>query len=82
MDQTRSGVAASAEKARRPVFFAEYGEYVDTPICDAEKLGPGMVIEGPAVVELPTTTIVVFPDHRMSVNSYGDLRIEIPQGDN
>jgi N-methylhydantoinase A len=83
MEQPRTGVAAaSAEKARRPMFFAEYGEYVDTPICDAEKLGPGMVIEGPAVVELPTTTIVVFPNHRMSVNSYGDLRIEIPQGDN
>jgi N-methylhydantoinase A len=83
MEQPRIRVAAaSAEKARRPMFFAEYGEYVDTPICDAEKLGPGMVIEGPAVVELPTTTIVVFPNHRMSVNSYGDLRIEIPQGDN
>jgi N-methylhydantoinase A len=72
---------ASAEKLRRPVFFEEYGEYVDSPIYDGEKLRPGVTIDGPAVVELPTTTIVVFPDHRMSVNSYGDLRIEIPQGD-
>jgi N-methylhydantoinase A/oxoprolinase/acetone carboxylase beta subunit len=48
---------------------------------DGEKLRHGVEIDGPAVVELATTTIVVFPDHRMSVNSYGDLRIEIPQGD-
>jgi N-methylhydantoinase A len=74
-------LAASAENARRPVFFKEYGEYVDAPIYDGENLRHGVEIDGPAVVEMPTTTIVVFPDHRMSVNSYGDLRIEIPQGD-
>jgi N-methylhydantoinase A len=74
-------VAGSAEKARRSVFFAEYGEYVDTPIYDAEKFQHGMKIDGPAIVELPTTTVVVFPDHRMRANSYGDLIIEIPQSD-
>jgi N-methylhydantoinase A len=72
--------ATGSEKARRPVFFEEYDEYVDTPIHDGEKLRNDVPIEGPAVVELPTTTIVIFPDHKLSVNSYGDLRIEIPQG--
>ena len=72
--------ATGSEKARRPVFFEEYHEYVDTPIHDGEKLRNDVTIEGPAVVELPTTTIVIFPDHKLSVNSYGDLRIEIAQG--
>jgi N-methylhydantoinase A len=76
-----NAMAGSAEKARRPVFFPEYGEYVDTPIYDAEKLQHGIKIDGPAIVELPTTTVVVFPDHRMRANSYGDLIIEIPQSD-
>ena len=57
----------------------EHGEFVDTATYAGEALGPGMVIDGPAVVELPTTTIVVFPGHVLNVNAYGDFHIEIPQ---
>ncbi|HTY54993.1 MAG TPA: hydantoinase/oxoprolinase family protein [Candidatus Binataceae bacterium] len=68
-----------AEKVKRQVYFDEYRDYIDTPVYDGEKLTQKIQVAGPAVVELPTTTIVVFPGHALTVNSYGDLRIEIPQ---
>lgn len=63
----------------RSVYFHEVGDYVDAEIYDGELLRPGMIVEGPAVVELATTTIVVFPEHKLRVNEYGDFLIEIPQ---
>lgn len=80
MEQPPVGTeAAAAVKARREVFFAGYQDHVETPIYDGERLKHGMVVTGPAVVELPTTTVVVFPSHSLTVNPYGDFRIEIPQ---
>ena len=51
---------SAALKRRRPSFFA--GEWVDTPCYDGERLEAGNVIEGPAVIEEQTTTVVV-PAH-------------------
>ena len=67
-----------ARKATRKVCFEEREHYVLTPIYDGEQLRHGMVVHGPAVVELPTTTAVVFPHHTLMVNPYGDFLIEIP----
>lgn len=63
----------------RSVYFHEVGGYLDAEIYDGELLRPGMIVEGPAVVELATTTIVVFPEHKLRVNEYRDFLIEIPQ---
>jgi len=68
-----------AEKAMRRVYFDEFRDYVETAVYDGEKLGKGVKVEGPSIVELPTTTIVIFPGHALTANAYGDLRIEIPQ---
>lgn len=73
---------ALVEKAERRVFFAEYQDYRKTPIYDGEKLKHGMIVTGPAVVELPTTTVVVSPDHTLTITPYGDFRITIPQNSN
>jgi N-methylhydantoinase A len=45
---------------RRPAFFPEVGS-VDVPVYFGVDLSPGAVIRGPAVIEEPTTTIVVYP---------------------
>ena len=54
--------------ARRPYpdttrgcLFAEYGEYRPTPVFAAASLRIGDVMDGPAIVEEESTTIVVFP---------------------
>ncbi|MFC6672240.1 hypothetical protein [Marinobacterium aestuariivivens] len=45
----------------RPMLFDGEGLWVETPVYSGERLDPGIAIEGPAVVEEPTTNIVVRP---------------------
>jgi N-methylhydantoinase A len=49
-----------APRMRHQAFFAGHGE-LDTPRYHGESLMPGMSLEGPAIIDEPTTTIVVYP---------------------
>jgi N-methylhydantoinase A len=69
--------AAPALRTTRSVFFKELGGFTDTAVYDGLLLRPGMLVHGPAVVELPTTTAVVFPTHTLSVNTTGGFHIAI-----
>jgi N-methylhydantoinase A len=60
-----------AKREERPVYFAEYGRYVDTPVYDGTRVSAGQVFTGPAIVEEPTTTIVVFPGASMRLDARG-----------
>ncbi len=46
--------------AHRPAYFGPAGR-VDTPIYHGAELSPGALIAGPAIIEEPTTTLVVNP---------------------
>jgi N-methylhydantoinase A len=46
-----------ALKRKRPCFSR--GKFVSTPVYDSMRLKPGNLISGPAVVEEPTTTVVI-----------------------
>ncbi len=50
-------------------------DFVDTAIYDYEKLLAGHVIEGPAIVEVPTTTVVVPAGMRSHIDGLGNLVI-------
>lgn len=67
-----------ARSGTRALYFLEHKGFVDTEIYVGEALRPGMVIEGPGVVELKTTTVIVFPSHKLKVNARGDFQIDIP----
>lgn len=54
---------------RRAVYWRERGERVDTPIY-AQVSGS---IAGPAVIELPDTTIAVRPGQRIAADAHGNL---------
>jgi N-methylhydantoinase A len=58
---SRRTTNAPASVAERPCYFEEYGNYRPTPVFDGQRLEIGDVVEGPAIVEEETTTIVVFP---------------------
>ena len=45
-------------------------------IYERSGLEPGMQIQGPAIVEEPDTTIVLFPQEELSVDDYGNLYIQ------
>ncbi|GLZ49035.1 methylhydantoinase [Actinomycetospora sp. NBRC 106375] len=61
--------------SRRPVYLEIGQGFVDTPIYDYTALRAGHVVTGPAVIEVPTTTVVV-PDGRTgTVDDLGNLHI-------
>ena len=49
--------------------------YVDTPVYDYRKLRAGHRITGPAIIEVPTTTVVVPPEMTGTVDHLGNLTI-------
>jgi N-methylhydantoinase A len=69
--------AARAVKSRRPVYFEEYRERVETAIYDFDKVKPGNELAGPAVIETPVTTIVVNPKDRAFMDEFRNIRIDL-----
>lgn len=71
----RDGQAPSqARKPSRPAYFD--GGFVETPVYEHGRLGRGMRLEGPAIVESPFTTIVLPPGSRAELDRYLNLVIE------
>jgi N-methylhydantoinase A len=76
VDLDRPAAAAAAPADRHepvpskvvPAFFGSGGR-VDTPVYDGAALPPGSVLAGPAIVEEPTTTVVVYPGMSLDVTS-------------
>ena len=60
-------------KGSRPVFFAEAGRFVDTPVYDHYALAPGVVVQGPAIVEQRESTVVVGPGASASLDAQFNL---------
>lgn len=64
---------SSALKERRPVFLNSDDGFTDTPIYDYSRLAHGHVLNGPAVVEATTTTVVVPKNAVARVDQLGNL---------
>ena len=65
-----------AIKGTREVDYATEGVHEAT-IYDATKFEPGMVFQGPAILEDPGTTIVIHPGNRVSIDDFGNTHIDI-----
>ncbi len=61
----------------RKAYFRELGGMVDTPVYKGVDLKPGHRIPAPAIIEEPTTTILVMPGCKASITKYGNYLIEI-----
>ena len=67
---------AAGAAAGAPVWLAEAGDFVSCPVYDRDRLRPGNVIAGPAVVEQMDTTTVVLPGMTARVDPYLNLILE------
>ncbi|MCW5745043.1 MAG: hydantoinase/oxoprolinase family protein [Alphaproteobacteria bacterium] len=67
---------AGATLGRRPVWF-EQGGWLETPILARDRLPFDARFAGPAVIEQLDTTIVVEPGNRASLDSLGNLVLEV-----
>ncbi|KEQ53918.1 hydantoinase/oxoprolinase family protein [Sphingobium chlorophenolicum] len=75
LDDAPSHDPASAILTRRPVCLGRDG-YVDTPVYDYRLLRSGHAIQGPAIVQVPTTSVVVPDGMRGLIDGFGNLRIQ------
>jgi len=69
--------ASSAVKAKRTAYFGTERGFIETAVYDGTKLRAGDQFEGPAIVEKPNTTIVVYPGQRAHVDGYENMIIDI-----
>jgi N-methylhydantoinase A len=63
-----------ARLGKRQAFFR--GRFVTTPLFDGTSMAPGHKVVGPAIIEEPFTTIVVYPGQRATVDRFGNYVIE------
>lgn len=66
-----------ARKGVRRCWFDEAGAYVETPVYDRDLLGAGDAFDGPALVEDPSSTLVVGPAGRCRMTASGNIIVEI-----
>ena len=71
----RSAVDAG-DHAKRMCFFGDAAP-IETPIFKPRDLRPGLQIQGPAIIEEPTTTLVVYPGMSATISSTGNYLLEI-----
>jgi N-methylhydantoinase A len=64
-------------KSRRQVYWWEIEQYADTPIFDGSLIRAGHRISGPAIIELPHTTVPVRPEQTAEVDRFGNLLINV-----
>jgi N-methylhydantoinase A len=69
--------SASAVCKPRTTRQAFFGKWCEVPVYSLESLTPGQSLEGAAIIEAETTTIVVTAKDRVSVNALGWLDIKL-----
>ena len=66
----------ASRKGTRFVDFDEFGRH-SSEIYERSRLGPGSRVIGPAIVEEPAASTVLFPGDTLNVDSYGNLIIQV-----
>ncbi len=69
--------ASAAQIDTRDVYMAEAGDFVSCAVYARDRLRPGNVIQGPAIVEQMDTTTVILPDMSGTVDTYLNLILEV-----
>jgi N-methylhydantoinase B len=69
------GAAPTADRSTR-AFFGDLGEF-DAPVYLGATLGAGATIDGPAIIEEPTTTVVIYPGSRATVTDAGNYLLDV-----
>ena len=72
--ERKAGSLQGAVKEVRPVLFEEKG-WLETSVYDPELLPIDAVIEGPAIIEEKTSSVVVYSAQSAHLDSYGNIII-------
>ncbi|GAH34596.1 unnamed protein product, partial [marine sediment metagenome] len=77
MNISTEKLSNEALKEVRRAYFDEEGDFLDTNVYNSEFLLPGNVIEGPAIIEEPDTTIVIIPNSKCIMDKYNNYLIKL-----
>jgi N-methylhydantoinase A len=69
--------AADPQSSTRPVYWYEHGEFTDTPVLRLREGGLDERLEGPLLIELPDTVVVVRPGQAARFGDLGTLTIDL-----
>jgi N-methylhydantoinase A len=72
---TEGGKAEEAVCEQRRVHFDEFG-WLQVPVYRRERLAAGEEFAGPAIVEEPSSSTVIYPDQHCRVDRFGNLIVE------
>ncbi len=61
----------------RDVYWREYSDVRSTPAFWGDKLVPGNIVEGPAIIDFNDTTAVIRPEQVANIDGFGNLVIDI-----
>jgi N-methylhydantoinase A len=67
----------SGSTGTRDAYFPHEGAFLPAAVYDGGELGEGAEIAGPAIVEYPSTMVLVHPADTASVDRLGNLTIEL-----
>jgi N-methylhydantoinase A len=62
-------------RLRRAAYCAVQGAMTETPVYDGVTLGAGAVIDGPAIIEQPGTTVVLVSGQTAQVDEFGHTHL-------
>lgn len=65
---------STARKGRRRAYFG--GKWHQTPIYDGQLLKARQTVEGPAIIEEPLTTIVIYPGQKARLDTLGNYHLK------
>ncbi|HWS45719.1 MAG TPA: hydantoinase/oxoprolinase family protein [Acidimicrobiia bacterium] len=72
------GTITDSAQARRGTRAAHFGEgFVDTPVYEGARLGPGARIDGPALIEEPFTVVVLPPGTSATLDAQGNYVVSL-----
>lgn len=80
IQETAADPAPAPDEARRPsrdVYWHENDGLSETDIWVGTKLAPGATMDGPCVIEMPETTIVVRPGQNSRIDAFGNVIVEL-----
>jgi len=64
-------------KGRRPVYLGVADGMAELAVFDGRSIGAGAVIDGPAIIEEPTTTFLLLAGQRAQTDAHGNYIAEI-----
>jgi len=76
-EQSSDGSDSSkALKGMRKAYFTEAKDFLESSVYDGERLKPGNIVPGPAIVEETVLTLVIPPGISFQVDHYGNYYCE------